>query len=65
MGGIKKTRGGTREGAGRKPIGDRPMTRHQVMLDISTVDKLRALGGGNLSEGIRLSARRINVKRRT
>ena len=59
---IKKTRGGPREGAGRKPLGDGPMTRYQVMLDISTVVKLRAFGDGNLSAGIRLAARLIDVK---
>jgi hypothetical protein len=59
---MSTNRGGPREGAGRKPLGEEPMMRHQVMLDAKTVDKLKALGGGNLSEGIRLAAKRIRVK---
>jgi len=52
-------RGGKREGAGRKPIMDEAMTRVNVMLDEATINKAKAIGGGNLSEGLREAVRRI------
>ncbi len=51
--------GGKREGAGRKPIKDEPMTRVNVMLDAATVEKAKQIGGGNLSEGLREAVRRV------
>ena len=52
----KKRHGGPREGAGRKPLLGKPMARYQVMLDSATARKLRELGKGNLSAGIRAAA---------
>lgn len=51
--------GGKREGAGRKPIKDEPMTRTNVMLDEATITKAKLIGGGNLSEGLREAVRRV------
>ena len=51
--------GGAREGAGRKPIKEEPMTRVNVMLDDATIAKAKQIGGGNLSEGLREAVRRI------
>ncbi len=51
--------GGKREGAGRKPMKDAPMTRMNVMLDAATVEKAKQIGGGNLSEGLREAVRRV------
>lgn len=34
-----------------------PLKRRTVLLDDLNVDRLRAIGGGNLSNGIRLAAR--------
>lgn len=51
--------GGARDGAGRKPLKDEPMTRVNVMLDEATIAKAKQIGGGNLSEGIREAVRRI------
>lgn len=51
--------GGKREGAGRKPMKDEPMTRVNVMLDDATVAKAKMIGGGNLSEGLREAVRRV------
>ena len=47
---------------GRKtPDGAEDLARHLVMLDPKTVTRLRALGDGNLSAGIRLAAKRARV----
>lgn len=54
---MKKTHGGKREGAKRPLFFDEPMKRYNVMLDKDTVAKLRKLGKGNLSEGIRMAAK--------
>lgn len=50
-------RGGKRKGAGRPAIGD----RYTMRLDDQTVETLRQLGGGNLSEGAREAARRLKA----
>jgi hypothetical protein len=51
--------GGKREGAGRKPIGPAPMVQVTVTLPPDVVARLRRLGGGNLSRGIRRVAERV------
>jgi hypothetical protein len=51
--------GGKREGAGRKPMKEEPMTRTNVMLDEATIAKAKLIGGGNLSEGLREAVRRV------
>lgn len=56
---MKAPHGGKREGAGRKPMKDDPMTRVNVMLDDATVAKAKMIGGGNLSEGLREAVRRV------
>lgn len=51
---TEEKRGGARVGAGRKKqTGDGLTSRHQVSLDNATVEAMRALGDGSLSEGIR------------
>lgn len=61
MDGIKRSsRGGAREGAGRKAdaaTGD--IERRTVTLDAVTVTTLSDLGAGNLSAGIRIAAQRL------
>ena len=43
-----------RSNAGRKTeLNGEPVERHQVMLDEMTVRKLRVLGEGNVSKGVR------------
>lgn len=59
----KVKKGGPRKGAGAKPIYAEAMARFQVMLDAVTVEKLKALGGGNLSAGIREAARRVRTRK--
>lgn len=56
-----KKRGGARIGAGRKPIttDGGPMQRRTVTLDATTIAILTPHGDGELSEGIRRAARRI------
>ena len=49
----KANRGGKREGAGRPGLG---VKRLNVTLDEDTIETLRALGDGNVSEGIRRAA---------
>lgn len=56
-------KGGPRKGAGAKPLYSEAMNRFQVMLDAATVEKLKALGGGNLSAGIREAARRVRMRK--
>ena len=48
--------GGARRGAGKPALYGKPMIRKNVMLDPETIEILKALGGGNLSKGIRKSA---------
>ena len=45
--------GGRRAGAGRPPSYREPLVRATVTLPASYAEQLRALGAGNLSEGIR------------
>ena len=47
--------GGKRAGAGRKPLGP-PLRRVSVTLPVDVVERLRRLGDGNLSAGIRYLA---------
>lgn len=56
-------KGGPRDGAGAKPLYAEAMMRFQVMLDAATVEKLKALGGGNLSAGIREAAKRARIRK--
>lgn len=54
---MKKTHGGARLNAGRKTeVQDQKTERVNVTLDPLTVRKLRVVGEGNLSRGIRKSA---------
>ncbi len=48
------THGGDRPGAGRPTVGE---LRINVRLDRATVERLRAIGDGNVSEGIRRAAK--------
>lgn len=55
---TKGEHGGARTGAGRKPItAGGPVPRRQVTFDDETKDLLKAIGNGNVSEGIRIAAR--------
>lgn len=45
--------GGARAGAGRPTFYPEPMKPRTVFLDDATVDIYKAIGGGNLSAGIR------------
>lgn len=56
-------KGGPRKGAGAKPIYAEAMVRFQVMLDAVTVEKLKVLGDGNLSAGIREAAKRVRRRK--
>ncbi len=49
----KAQHGGKREGAGRKPLGD--TVRVTAVLTSELVAKAEDLGGGNVSEGIRIA----------
>ena len=40
---------------------DRPMTRHQVLLDEGTLKAIKALGAGGLSAGIREAVRQAKL----
>ena len=48
-----KTWGGKREGAGRPPLSSSPTVRVTVTLPAPLAERLRELGGGNASEGVR------------
>jgi len=48
------THGGARPNSGRPTVGD---VRINVRLDRATVERLRAIGDGNVSEGIRRAAK--------
>jgi len=51
---MNNTRGGKREGAGRPPLtADQKRIHIDARLTQQEIDRLRELGGGNLSEGIR------------
>ena len=51
----KSKRGGLRDGAGRKPIGDKNLVRHNVMLGQADIEQARIVGKGSISAGIRLA----------
>ena len=55
----KDGRGGKRRNSGRKtePDVDGPVRKHTVTLDEMTERKLKVLGDGNMSRGIRRSAK--------
>ena len=55
----KNGRGGARDGAGRPPTGQPWMVRRTVTLPGDLVERLAALGEGNLSAGIRKMADQI------
>jgi len=57
----KKGRGGARPGAGRRAKFQTAMGRYDVMLDQHTVTVCLKLGKGNLSEGIRLAAEKVEL----
>ena len=40
---------------GRPPLHGQRMATHHVKLDLATVARLREIGGGNMSKGIRLA----------
>jgi hypothetical protein len=44
--------------AGRPPMGDEPMKRVNVMLSEKDLERASALGGGNVSLGLRLALER-------
>lgn len=50
---LDERRGGANRGQGRKLIAETVARRINVSLDDATVERLRAYGDGNLSEGIR------------
>lgn len=54
------THGGPGRGQGRKPIGDAVMERHGVTLPVYLAQRLRQLGGGNLSAGIRAAVEMLD-----
>lgn len=54
---TKPTRGGSRPGAGAKPLYDAPMIRRQVMVDADSIAKAERIGQGNFSAGIREAIR--------
>ena len=52
--------GGARRGGGRQTAdGAQGVIRKNVTLDVGSIDKLRALGGGDLSLGIRRAAAKL------
>ena len=54
-------KGGPRKGAGlARDTGGAKTERHTVTLDAATVAKMRGIGAGNLSRGIREAARRLS-----
>mgnify|MGYP001435590608 CR=1 FL=1 len=53
-------KGGARKGAGLAPdAAGQKTAKHTVTLDVATVSKMKELGAGNLSRGIREAARRL------
>ena len=52
--------GGARNGAGLAPdAAGQKTAKHTVTLDLATVARMKELGAGNLSRGIREAARRL------
>ena len=59
-----KPRGGHREGSGRPPLFDKPITRRvSFRLDDDTLARLDALVPGNRTEAIRVAARMATSRR--
>ncbi len=57
---LKSSRGGRRLGAGRKPLGDKPLRRYQVMLSEEHVKKAKRLSvDNNLSAGVRFAVENV------
>ena len=57
---INPSKGGPRKGAGlAADTGGAKTARHTVTLDKTTVARMKELGAGNLSRGIREAARRL------
>lgn len=48
-----RPRGGARPGAGRPPLAGEPMRQYRVSLPASDWERLRSVGSGNASAGIR------------
>lgn len=55
---MSNQHGGKREGSGRKPLSLQAMRKVCVTLTDEQVEQLRALGGGNASEGVRVALRK-------
>lgn len=56
----EQRKGGPRKGAGlATDTGGAKTERHTVTLDAVTVERMKELGAGNLSRGIREAARRL------
>jgi len=55
-----KPKGGIRKGAGlASDTAGQKTAKHTVTLDVATVVRMKELGAGNLSRGIREAARRL------
>ena len=52
---AKETKGGPREGAGRKPIEGTAPVMKSVKLSREHWEKAREIGGGNMAKGLRLA----------
>ena len=50
-----------KKGVGKPTLYKTAMKRKNVMLDLETIETLKALGGGNLSEGIRKAAEQLRA----
>ena len=58
--GEVKAKGGARKGAGLAPdVAGQKTAKHTVTLDAATVARMKELGAGNLSRGIREAARQL------
>lgn len=58
--GEVKAKGGARKGAGfATDVAGQKTVKHTVTLDETTVARMKELGAGNLSRGIREAARRL------
>lgn len=55
------TRGGPRPNSGPKPKDGKRGSRYQVILDDTSVERLRAIGNGQLSAGIRKAAELVKI----
>lgn len=60
---TKMNHGGARQGAGRKPGTDGPVSRRNVTLDNKTISTLKKFGFGDLSQGIRRAAQLIELNK--